>query len=283
MTYGDSIAVVVVMYNPSDDDIRNVRKIASQHYGVIVDNSVSYHSDSDAIGKMHYIHLGENRGIAEAQNIGIKKVSANSDVKYIVFLDQDSRCDSTYIESIAKEYKRIHESVPGIGILGPTVRNLESGETYHSAIHKDQNPIGGFINRREVISSGACVSMKLINEIGLFDERLFIDFVDFELCWRARQKGYLCGITDRLILNHKVGKREISLGAYKIIISAPQRYYYQYRNHLLLCSRSYVPMQWKIATGIKHAARIIYLPIVLKNGMQYLRNMIKGIKDGLTR
>ena len=274
------IGIVTILYNPSTDDLQHLSKMASVHKGVIVDNSQHRNFESDDVGKMHYIPLMDNYGIAEAQNRGIRYImDSMPDVSHIVFMDQDSRCEEDYADWISEEYQRIKAFVPQLAILGPMVVNKSTGEAYASSIHKQEIDGEGFGRRREIISSGSCVAVDVMRDVGLMEGEMFIDFVDFEWCWRAQAKGYVCGVTKNVTLDHQVGQKELSIGAYKVIVSAPIRYYYQYRNHLWLCRRMYVPTQWKIATGIKHMARLLYFPLIVKNGREYAKYMIRGIND----
>lgn len=200
----------------------------------------------------------------------------------MVFFDQDSDFTEKYVRSIVDEYKRISTVRKNLFLLGPTVINKTNGEEYRSVIHSDKKADQGFIEKREIISSGSCVSVDKLNQVGVMDARLFIDYVDFEHCWRANSKGYVCGITQNVTLPHKVGNNELHFPhGYRVIISAPFRYYYQYRNWLWLCRKGYVPRQWKINTCIKFMSRIIYFPFVVNEWKSIEKNMFKGIHDGL--
>ena len=138
-----------------------------------------------------------------------------------------------------------------------------------------------FIPRRDVISSGSCVDIDTLKKVGLNDSALFIDFVDFEWCWRAQKLGFICGITANICIEHKVGSNEISIGNHHVIISSPIREYYSYRNYQWLVRRNYVPLQWKIAQGVKQFLRFLYFPFVVKNGRKHCKYMILGFKDGI--
>lgn len=200
----------------------------------------------------------------------------------MVFFDQDSDFTEKYVRSIVDEYERIAAFRKELFLLGPCVINKTNGEEYRSVIHTDKKDDQGFVEKREIISSGSCVSVEKLNQVGTMDTRLFIDYVDFEHCWRANSKGYVCGITRNVTLSHKVGSRELHFPhGYRVIISAPFRYYYQYRNWLWLCRRNYVPRQWKFNTCIKFMFRIIYFPFVQKKWKTIEKNMFKGIYDGL--
>ena len=277
-----NVAVVIVLFNPSDEEAGNVRRLSEAHHGVIVDNSPQPAFSGGQTGNMHYIALRENAGIAKAQNIGSRYLLDNTNATHIVFLDQDSTVADSYPQDIANYFEKIRAEVPQLAFLGPATENKETGKEYRSVIHKDHALSADFIPRRELISSGGCTTRGALETVGLNDERLFIDYVDFEWCWRARRKGYVCGFTPCLTIRHMVGQKTIYIGGYTIIISSPVRYYYQFRNHLWLSRRGYVPLQWKINKGIKHLARLFYFPILIHTGFACWKNMMKGIYAGLT-
>lgn len=276
-----NIAVVIILFHPSPSDLEYIDHLAELYHCVVVDNSSQ--ASMNETGKMKYIfNGGQNIGIATAQNDGIKYIIGQKDITHIVFLDQDSRVTDDYPQAIANEFDRLSKNAK-LAFLGPKVENIETREEYKSVIHHDQQTTEGFIPRREVISSGGCTTIECLKDIGLNDSGLFIDYVDFEWCWRAQSKGYVCGITPNLTITHHVGKNTINLWGYLIIISSPNRYFYQFRNYLWLVRRKYVPLQWKIATGIKCAARLIYFPLCIHTGVQCWKYMIKGIRAGIRK
>ena len=65
-----------------------------------------------------------------------------------------------------------------------------------------------FTNEKEhnfvsyTISSGSLIRKEVFEEVGLMNEDLFIDFVDNELCWRAKFFGYKIFISSRAKMNH---------------------------------------------------------------------------------
>lgn len=94
-------------------------------------------------------------------------------------------------------------------------------------------------------------------------------------------KGFICGVTPVVSITHKVGQKELRIGRQVVIISRPFRYFYQYRNYLWLLRRKYVPLQWKVALGVKLSLRILYFPFCVRNGKEIEKNMFKGIWSGL--
>ena len=274
----EKVAVIIVLYNPDTNDIDNVRRIAQYNVGFVVDNSLIPFMDGETIGKMSYICNKANIGIAEAQNVALREI-LKGDYEYVVFLDQDTRVAVDYPLQIAMEFSRIDNG--RLAVLGPQVVNAVTGGQYASAIHKYEISENGFSLRKHIISSGSCMSINALKDVGLMWGELFIDYVDFEWCWRAASKGYQCGVTSHLQISHHVGQRELSIGKYKVIISAQQRYFYQYRNFIWLIQKKYVPLQWKCATCVKFLLRLVYFPILVNGGLKYWNNMIKGLEAGI--
>ena len=277
-----SVAVVIVLYQPHKEDIANVIRLSNVFVGVIIDNSQEKTFKDEQLGKMQYIPLKENVGIAEAQNIGIRYIFNHTDATHIVFLDQDSTVPTTYADDIAKSFNRIKLNVPNLAFLGPKTENKITGKEYKSIIHQEKSLTPEFILKREVISSGGCTTKEVLKTVGLNDSKLFIDYVDFDWCWRAKSKGLVCGITPNITIKHMVGQKTIYIGGYTIIVSSPNRYYYQFRNYLWLLRKKYVPLQWKINKGIKHIAQFIYFPIFIKSGFSCWKYMVKGFFAGIT-
>lgn len=274
------IGVIIVLYYPNIKEISRKLKLFPKNYQwILVDNTPKQDLNLTA-DNITYIPLYENMGIATAQNRGIE-VLLKYKCTHIVFFDQDSNIESSYPQKIVDEFERIKLSYEQLFLLGPKIINKTNDKEYTSAIHKDIINDSNFIPKREIISSGSCCETQAIKQIGKLKDDLFIDYVDFEWCWRAKAKGFICGITNKIALEHKVGTKEIYLWNYIIIISSPFRYYYQNRNYLYLTKKRYVPMQWKIATGIKVLLRLIYFPLFINKGGKYWRNMLKGIKSGI--
>ena len=277
------IAIICVIYKPNNDNIRNLQKyIDSYNYiqYVIVDNTpndcINYQFSS-LHHNLSHIRLGDNIGIAAAQNIGITKAKERG-YKYIIFFDQDSEYDIDFINGLIKEYEKIKHTDKKIATLGPLIIDKTTNEAYKSEIDIETP----FKSVETIISSGSIVETINFDIIGGLDDKLFIDLVDHEWCWRAKSLGYNCYQTTRVSLNHKVGNCNKTVLGFPIIISAPFRYYYKYRNYLLLINRPYVPMEWKVKGLIRRIVEIMVVPFMAKN-LSIYKFIFKGIKDGLIR
>lgn len=275
------VGVIVVLYN-------TIPKKFPTFIGdtdsvlILVDNTPDQDLGITNTDSFIYIPLGQNKGIAEAQNIGID-TAKNARCTHVIFFDQDTIIDSRYIDNIIEEYNRICIDHPNLFLLGPTIINGRKGWKYKSAKDSNISHDNSFTICREIISSGSCTSMNKIARVGKLESLLFIDYVDFEWCWRSRHLGFINGMTSNVSLNHFVGQREIRLFNKIIIISSPFRYYYQTRNFISLTRRRYVPTKWKITSGIKKILYPIYFPFKVKEWRkiyaEIFRGFIAGIKD----
>ncbi len=230
---------------------------------------------------MRYVCNGANLGIAEAQNIGIRIIGHQwPDTTHIVFLDQDSEVDDDYVQAITKEHRRISQHVP-LFLLGPLVENKATLQTYDTLQADNNYSIDNFLPQREIINSGSCAPLATLKELGMMRGEMFIDYVDFELCWRAASKGYVNGITLSLCLPHQVGHHSVRFLGKPIIVSAPFRYYFQWRNLLALRRLPYTPKAWVRKKLLRKAAEMLLLPFITKDGWQILRQSVRGISAGL--
>lgn len=275
------VAIVIVLYNPSLDQIQRINSFADAKTLncslklIIVDNSykINYIEDSSNI---YYISNRENKGIAYAQNMGINKAKQLG-CRFICFFDQDSEYSIDYVERIVNEYNEIKQNDKFIACLGPTIVDAATNNKNNTAGLFDKS----YSKVDTIISSGSIVEVDTVDIIGTMEDDLFIDLVDHEWCWRAKSFGYNCYQTSSVTLKHKVGICNGSICGFPIIISAPFRYYYKYRNFILMLRRSYVPFKWKAKNIIRKAVEFICIPIITKDTSIY-KYMFNGIKDGLT-
>ena len=106
-----------------------------------------------------------------------------------------------------------------------------------------------------------------------------MDFVDWDLCWRMKNEGLICGITERTILNHSVGRGEKRIGFIRLRVGQPIREYYQIRDALYLLKERYVPMKMRVRLLAMVTVRPIVHFLLLNNKMDRLMYIKRGIID----
>lgn len=229
-----------------------------------------------------YKKMKGNAGIAKAQNEGIKyAISKNFD--FVLFLDQDSLVPQDMVIKLHNQFCFLESQGYRVGGIGPQPYNREKGKPYSANIKK-----GFFVNdclrkESEIISSASLYRIRLFEEVGLMEEVLFIDYVDFEFCWRASYYGkYLFFVDSSLYLSHKLGEGDKMFLGISVKIPTPFRIYYRFRNYFILMRRRYVPLYWKVANGIKNIAKYVYFPLFCKPRRYYFERINKGICDGIS-
>lgn len=273
------IGIVVVVFNVDAAALIGKLRCFEGRFAVtVVDNTPDASLNID-LPNVAYIPLRENTGIANAQNVGIRNL-LDRGCSHIVFFDQDSEYSLRYVEAIVSEYMRIASLRDDMFILGPTVVDKDSKEEYKS-LSADGMADASYIIQRELISSGTCVSASRISQVGMLQSSMFIDYVDFEWCWRAESKGLVSVMTRNVTLPHKVGKGQKRVLGCVFIESAPFRYFYQYRNLIALCRLNYVPKSWKYKKLLRKVIELFVMPVISKNGNDILKNSLRGIAAGL--
>lgn len=275
------IIAICILYNPHNSLLQMWRIIVNNNretFFCFVDNSNFVNRNFQQIPNSCYLPNKANLGIAAAQNVGIEYAKKNG-FEHIVFFDQDTEVPRDYCKSILNEYLKIKQTIDNLCMVGPIIVNKENGNIYKN---DDPSIDADYSIASVLISTGTLVEIGAMSRIGKMDESLFIDGVDFEWCWRAKSMGYCCARTHNVYLPHKVGGKDCSFGGYPIIISAPIRYFYQYRNYLILIRRRYVPFSWKVKSGIRKLFELLLVPIFAESSkLQILKYMLKGIAAGL--
>ena len=118
-----------------------------------------------------------------------------------------------------------------------------------------------------------------LKDIGFWNENLFLDMADWDLCWRMMEKDYLCCMTSKTILHHSVGTGEKKLGPISLRTGAAFREYYQTRDSLYLLQENYVPLKFKM----RFIANVTIRPIVhlrlYEDRRKRLHYIASGYKD----
>lgn len=278
------IGCVLVLYNPNWDlTSRVIESIISQIDLIFISDNSPYPQKSfiPLNDKIIYHSMNGNKGIATAQNEGIKYF-ININYDFMFFLDQDSIVEPETVIKLLTQYQHLIERNICVGAIGPRPINRQEGKEYRGSIKKGTKLTEEITEVTEIINSASLISVKNFISTGGMDDSLFIDGVDHEWCWRCNKviKGRFF-IAENVHLSHQLGEGDRYFLWKKVAIPTPFRTYYQYRNYFILSSRKYVPLYWKISNGIKYIIKAFYYPIFISPRKEYLKNISKGIRDGI--
>lgn len=271
----------IVTYNPNlnilKQNISAVSKQVSKLY--IVDNhSSNINSIKDVVAdydKVELIVRNDNEGIAKALNILCRK-GYSIGASWILTLDQDTIIPSNLIE----EYS-MYISYPDVGLIGCHIvdRNIE-GQLL--SVSENDYP-------RTIITSGSFTNLSVWNKIDGFCEKLFIDGVDHEYCFKLRLYGFKILRIANVNINHAVGKSKlVNFRSQKMQLygESPLRYYYMHRNNMYLLReyRNFFLEPYKYGIISYIYSTLVYIYLMLKyedSGLLKLRMIIKGYIHGI--
>ena len=284
------LCCVVVAFNPDVAKLCNVIEsiLKWSRRIILVDNtpSGSYCVDDLIKYDIDIIQVGENIGIGAAQNKGILR-AVNLGFSWIVLSDQDTLFPANY-GCLMMGWLQADNSACAIV---PTF--IDSHRSSQSIIKatipawhgwKKIAPPQGIFNLYEGAASGMVLKVASLKQVGLMNEDLFIDWVDFEWCWRARSHGFKILGTSEVRINHTLGNGAISIGKKVVNIRPPIRHYYITRNCLYLAI--YAPklsINCRLRLFLKALVYFISYPTLMTPRTQNFNAVIKGFRDGLIR
>jgi rhamnosyltransferase len=272
----ETTCLIYLAFHPSDDDLVYVCDLARQMNVVVVSNSGIHDFGPDLRG----VHCFEtNVGVGAGYNRGLELARAIG-AKHVVFHDQDSRLDVANIEGALQRILEL-ESHGGTFAISLTPVDLTTKKARQPRVTKPM-AMGAFLEFREVQFSG------LVAPIGVFatdpfSEYLFVDFVDFDWCWNVGRSVRFIR-DESLTIGHCIGSGVQSVFGFEYSLPAPTRFYFQWRNLLVLARLSNTPMQWKYRTTAKFLVRTLVLVVVGRTRIvSCCAESIRGIRDGLSR
>jgi rhamnosyltransferase len=278
------IAVVFVAFNPDAALLEKaIESLLNQvNFVIIVDNSpVSYLKFENE--KVSIKILGENVGIAAAQNIGIAK-SIELGAQYIVLSDQDSIYPENYIVSMLPVFDDFPSACAVVPKFVDTNKKGQDGFiSINSFFFRRFFPIAGRHQVLQAIASGKILKASTLGAIGLMNEELFIDWVDIEWCWRARSSGFqIIGNAD-VVIHHQLGDCAKNLVFREVNLRSPIRHYYITRNAFYLALHcECLDVGHRINLFIKSFRYIFAYPILSKPRLLHLNAVLKGFLHGTT-
>jgi len=229
----DEVCAAIVTFHP-DEDFEEAVAILRPQVGrlVVVDN----HSSPEAVRTLRLlaekydfvlIENSENYGLGTALNQAVVWTRANSGCEFILFLDQDSSVSQGFVAKMVTEYRK-HAENERIFLVIPKIVHRRLGHVLPQKQFKGEYLVAQ--------TSGSLLPVRVFAEEGLHKEDLFIEFIDFDFCLRAVNKGWRIASCRAATLYHEPGNATTHsiLHLFKVTTSnsSPLRKYYSVRNGL---------------------------------------------------
>lgn len=258
---------VIVSYNPNLQDLeRNITAMLGQlDHLVVFDNNSLEQDLLVALCSKYDIEIIPNRkniGLGAAYNFVFKKHFFDFD--YFITFDQD-----TFLEQrVVSRLLPLFDISGRVGVVGPSFvkSNFKSESEY---IFVDS-----------LIQSCSIFPKQVLEKVGYFNEKLFIDSVDFDYCLRVRLENYKIIRSNRIFIAHDLGvaKRRYGLS---YIEHSSLRNYYMARNHRYLSQKYFKKFPYFILKKnfffFLHFLQLIFLD----QDFNKLKSLSKGFKENL--
>ena len=289
------VVVIILNWNGKEDTLECLSSVKQLDYPnyetVVVDNGSS--DDSIIAIATQYpditlLQTGENLGYAGGNNVGIRWALEHS-ADFVLILNNDTIVAKDMLSHLVKT-GLLDER---LGLLGPTnyyysepstvwatgamlakpseagykiLGDGDKGSSWKIAIQVDA-----------LVGSAMLIQKSVFNKIGLFDEKFFLCWEEFDFSARARTAGFKCLFVPDSEIWHKVGS---SLGE----VASPLRTYYNIRNKLLW-AKNHLPHSARInlrKENFRTLRRILLPPLSLsKANLPFFKKILWSFSSWL--
>lgn len=196
----DKVCAGIVLYEPDYDRLlENISSVSKQteHIYLVDNGSSNIETIRFSLSNKDNITLIENSnnfGIAKALN-QLCLAAKEDGYNWILTLDQDSVASDNMMEEMLP-----YLSIADTAIVAPFVDDDFENQVIRNSGEREIEDI------TRCNTSGCVTNLLIWEELGGFDERMFIDCVDFDYCTRALKYGYRVIRVNKAVLHHRLGK-----------------------------------------------------------------------------
>lgn len=193
MTMSPSILAVIVLYNENLFSTKTYRSLllGTTIHIFVYDNSMIAQHEADTLPEnITYVHDSNNSGLSKAYNTAAKFASLNF-FDWILLLDQDT----TFPHNALKKYWMGLETYKGIYLFAPIIKicNQKPFSPTRQILKRAQaidNVTPGYksLNHNAPVNSGIIVNTASFLEAGGYNEKVVLDFSDYQFIERFRKK-----------------------------------------------------------------------------------------------
>lgn len=284
-------AAGIVLFNPKLDRLKkNLDAITPQVKVVYCyNNGLADENEIVSLLKLYtnviMMGVGKNDGISGALN-SILNRAIQDNIQWLLTLDQDSVVCCDMVEKLGEL-----TTIEDVGIICPLLKDVRRKNEQVISTVEDYEDIDS------CFTSGSFMNVEKTRIIGGYDDYLFIDYVDHDICIRMKKEGYRIIRNNCVVLDHELGdltpsrleKVYLKLGeivkndaikklSYKRAIN-PIRVYYSTRNAVYMKKKysNYIPQRiWER----KLVKDIISYILRGKKKINIIKAVYRGIRDG---
>lgn len=247
------VAVVLVNWNGWQDTLDAVSSLNGSSYSdweaIVVENG----SVDDSVARLReqssqfiLVESATNLGFAGACNLGVT-IAKERGAAYVYFLNNDAKVETDTLEMLVQTSKTLaHSAVLGSVVRFETHGGLQFWGSRRSNLGlPDRWPASedlfaaapDLIESDFIMGASLFVPMPVMEAVGPFDDRFFLNYEETDWCYRAVRDGYPCLVVKNALVIHKSGA---ALGS----PAGPLQVYFMRRNALLLAEKHCSPPQF---------------------------------------
>jgi hypothetical protein len=285
------VAIATLNWKRSEDTITCLASAANQSYPniilIVVDNESSdesFTAITAACPQATVLRNQRNLGFAAGANIGIRHaLSVGAD--YIFLVNNDTIFAPDTVALLLKHV------VSDVGLLVPAIyyanmpdRPWSLGGLRHwltlektgdtPAVLALAEP-DGYLERDYVVGCGLLLTRRMLEHVGLFDERFFMYYEDMDLSLRVRNRGFRILLVPSAHMWHKVATS--SGGS-----DSPGERYWMARSSVIFFHKHVKGLRWLVVGPyrIGSACKTV-LRLYLVGRSAAAHAYIRGLRDGL--
>lgn len=286
------VTVIVLNWNGKEDTLECLGSLVRSEYPshriIVVDNGST--DGSAEVFRAQYpsvglVELPANVGFAAGNNRGIE-AALREDTDVVFLLNNDTTVAPDCLANLAQAAR---ELPPG-SVLGPKILYYDRPETiWHlgglwdrrrfelTAIGRDE-PSGKWMDPSRVDHIVGCamwIPSAVIREVGMFDERFFLNYEETDWCFRAGRAGIPIFVVPRARVWHKVSSS---------FSSSAQMVYFLERNRLLWIEKNFKGAEkWRFVARKEFAPKVKILARLLRRSVAYVLFFLLGRRRTLER
>lgn len=281
----NSVAAVIITYNVENDFKERINRLKGKVDEIIVVDNGSKAETINMLNELEkevtVIYLEDNKGIASALNKGIK-YSIEKGYNWILTLDHDSIITDNMIKNMLTCYEGLNNELKEkVAMLVPV--HVEEKEYQNGSNINEEKASNSYIEVLTEITSGALTKAEIYKNVGMYDEKLFIDLVDHDYCLSLNKKGFKIIQVNNATLIHNLGEsvRKSILGLKMIPTNhSPLRRYYMSRNRHYIWEKYKEDFpSWVLIDKRRFITENLKIVLFEDNKIEKFKYIKRGIKD----
>jgi len=276
-----NIFAIIVSCEPKDSLIRLYNSIKEQVDEIVIVDNNSCNKDSLEILKklekdVFIIHNKQNLGVAAALNQGLK-IAIDKNYKWILTLDQDSEFLLNTYNCLLTSYETLKDREKTM-IIAP--KAIERVNLNKNILFDSKNVVWNDVVLN--LTSGSLIKTAAFDKVGLFDDKLFIEQVDNDFCYRLIRSKYKIKVAQNINFIQEIGNAKKICGCIVRNHNSKRKYFLS-KNVTIMLKRYFFTAPYTTTRYFLGGTIFSWLKVLLfeENKVKKILSGCKGFVDGV--